>query len=72
MIGCVRKINSNKFKPRTIICRDYKRYKQKAMNNELKLVDWSYVYNDSNVNSAWTHMKAIITGIYQKCAPVIT
>ncbi|CAB3989011.1 Hypothetical predicted protein [Paramuricea clavata] len=72
MIGCVRKINSTKFKPRTIICRDYKSYNQNAMNNELKLVDWSYMYYNSNVNSAWTYMKTIITGIYLKHAPVIS
>ena len=39
MIGCVRKINSTKFKPMTITCRDYKNYNQRQMNNELKLID---------------------------------
>ena len=60
MIGCVRKINSTKFKPRTVTCRDYKSYNQRQMNNELKLIDWSYVYNNSNVNSAWIYMKTIM------------
>ena len=72
MIGCVRKINSTKFKPRTVTCRDYKSYNQRQMNNELKLIDWSYVYNNSNVNSAWIYMKTIITGIYLNYSRVIT
>lgn len=72
MIGCVRKINSTKFKPRTVTCRDYKNYNHRQINNELKLIDWSYVYNNSNVNSAWIYMKTIINGIYLNYAPVIT
>ena len=72
MIGCVRKINSTKFKPTTVTCRDYKNYNQRQMNNELKLIDWSYVYNNNNVNSAWIYMKTIITGIYLNYAPIIT
>ena len=40
------------------------------MNKELKYVDWSPVYDNNNVKSAWLHMKVIITGIYDKYVPV--
>ena len=62
-------VNLIRFKPRTITCRNYKSYIPSAMNEELKSVDWSPVYDNNDVNSAWLYMK-VITGIYDKYAPV--
>ena len=36
MVGCVRKINSTKFKPRLIKCRDYRKYNPKEMAEDLR------------------------------------
>ena len=45
LIGCVRKLNHTRFKPKEIRCRDYSRYNPEIMNHELLNSDWSDVYN---------------------------
>ena len=71
MVGCVRKVNCVKFRPRLITCRDYKQYEPEQMNNELRSVDWTSVYSSLNVNDAWHHMKSILSGIFEQHAPTI-
>ena len=43
----------------------------KASNDTLKLIDWSIVYDCSDVNETWQLMKAVIMGVYERYAPVI-
>ena len=69
MVGCARKINHLRFKPRQIICRDYKSYKPEAMNKDLEAVDWTYFYSCRHVNEAWSIMKSILTNIFDRHAP---
>lgn len=35
------------------------------------IIDWFFVYNCSDVNTAWQLMKAIIIGVYDRYAPVV-
>ncbi len=52
MVGCVRKMNAMKFKPKVIVCRNYTNYDPRVLNDMLQLIDWSVVYNCSDVNAA--------------------
>ena len=71
MVGCVRKLNNASFKPRKIMCRDYRSYHPEAMNEELETVDWSAFYSCRTVNEAWSQMKDILLTIFEHHAPKI-
>ena len=71
MVGCVRKINSAKFKPRLIKCRDYRKYNPKEMTEDLRKQNWYPGLNSSNVNEAWNKMKNIVLEVVDKHAPRI-
>ena len=51
MVGCIRKLNTLKFKPRVIRCRHYKHNPDKIID-ELRSLDWSKVYQNTRVNDA--------------------
>ena len=69
MVGCVRKINWVKFKPRLIKCHDYRKYNPKGMSEDLRKQNWYPVLNSRNVNNAWNTMKNIMLEIFDKHAP---
>ena len=70
-VGCVRKINHQKFPSRQIACRNYSRYNPNVFNNDLKSHDWSIIYERSSVENAWKYFKKTFTNIMDKHAPVI-
>ena len=69
MVGCVRKINWVKFKPRLIKCHDYRKYNPKEMSEDFRKQNWYPVLNSRNVNNAWNTMKNIMLEIFDKHAP---
>ena len=71
MVGCVRKINSRKFAPKVINCRNYKNYDPETMKNELRKLDWSPVFSSMNVNIAWNIMSNYLVTVFNKHAPKI-
>ena len=71
MVGCVRKTNAAKFKPRLIKCRNYRKYNPKEMTEDLRKQNWYPVLNSSNVNEAWNKMKNIVLEVFDKHAPRI-
>ena len=71
-VGCVRKMNHERFQYRTITCRNYKTYDSQAMCDELASQDWTEVFSKNCPNLAWACMKGIVTSIFNKHAPFIT
>ena len=71
-VGCVRKLNHERFNPRTITCRDYRKYNPQDLCNDLNNKDWSSVYDSTCPNSAWTKMKEILTNTFTSHVPSIT
>ena len=53
LIGCIRKMNSFRYQPEVIACRDFKNYDVNAVNSELLNADWNNVYNSQSVNTAF-------------------
>ena len=49
MIGCVRKISTIKYDPRTIECRDYKHYNHNDLCNYIKNINWKPIEEASDV-----------------------
>ena len=71
MVGCIRKLNCSSFKPRKIICRNYKNYRPDDLNKDLESLDWSPLYKFKNVNEAWAQIKEALNTVYEHHAPKI-
>ena len=72
MVGCVRKINRNKAKPKTITCRNYAKYDKEAINVSLSCENWDAIYNSKCPEKAWEIMKAILVRTLDQWAPFVT
>ena len=44
MVGCVRKINSQTYKPKTIMCRNFNNYNHLNVINDVLSVNWDPLY----------------------------
>ena len=71
-ICCVRKLNSHRFNPRTITCRNFRAYDPNALKQDLLSTDLSPLYNMKDVNQAWKFLKNILTESFNRHAPIIT
>ena len=69
LIGCVRKLNHQKFQPKTIICRSNRNYTKDQLIAYLRNSDWSEVYRATDVSTAWSEMKRIICTTLDIVAP---
>ena len=63
MVGCIRKINKAKYKPKVIYSRNYKNYDSAKINNELESLTWDKIYESGDPDIAWQKLKAVLTGI---------
>ena len=71
LIGCVRKVNHLRFKPKEIRCRDYSRYNPDQLNRDLRDADWSEVYGTNDVNIAWKAFHKIMSTLFDIHVPMI-
>ena len=72
MIGCVRKLNHSKYKPKQITCRNYTNYNPKEMCKDLNSEQlWEPLYSMTDVNQAWYFIKSILVSTFNKHAPII-
>ena len=69
MTAFVRKLNSLKFKPRTIKCRNYSKYCAARFNVEPSSVSWDNVCQD--VNDAWLDFRTSFLRVVDNHAPQI-
>ena len=71
MTAFVRKLNSLKFKPRTIKCRNYSKYCATRFNEDLSSVSWDNVSECQDVNNAWLNFKTCFLHVADNHAPQI-
>ena len=72
MIGCVRKLNHSKFKPKKLTCRNYTNYNPKEMSKDLNSDPlWDPLYSMTDVNQVWHFIKSILVSTFNKHAPII-
>ena len=69
MVGCVRKLHTQKFNPKVIKTRNYAKYDPDALRSDLKQTDWRPLYRSGNVNNAWKILKNILQAAFNKHAP---
>ena len=72
VIGCVRKINTLKFKQKTITCRNYAKYDPNNLCTDLANVNWNEFYTLHNVDKAWSLMKTKLRTVFDRHAPLVT
>ena len=70
LIGCIRKMNSQKYKRKIINARNYRAYSKEEMLSDLRRVDWDLLYKLENVNTAWKfisdNLRKFLTNMHQK------
>ena len=71
MIGTVRKLNSLRFNPRVLSCRNYKNYNSAQFNNDLKDAPWGGVYNASDLEKTYDNFEYIVAESVEKHAPMV-
>ena len=71
MMAFVRKLNSLKFKPRTIKSRNYSKYCATCFNEDLSSVSWDNLGECHNVNNVWLNFKTCFLHMADNHAPQI-
>lgn len=67
----VRKLNSPKFKPQTVQCRNYSKNCAARFNDELSSVSWDNVGECQDVNDAWLNFRTSFSRVVDKHTPQI-
>ena len=71
MIACTRKINTVKYKGKTIKCRNYKDYQSEKIIVELQKTNWENLCRCNGVNIAVLYFDKVLTEMYEQSAPLI-
>ena len=71
MTAFVRKLNSLKFKPRTIKCRNYNKYCPTGFNEDLSSVSWNNLSECQDVDNAWLNFKTCFLQVADSHAPQV-
>ena len=72
IVGFNRKQNRVKTAPKTIRCRNYRRYDYKKLKNDLKNADWSPVYISHSISDSLQAFNRILTEFFDQHAPFAT
>ena len=72
IVGFNRKQNRVKTAPKTIRCRNYRRYDYKKLKNDLKNADWSPVYISHSISDSLQAFNRILTEFFDRHAPFAT
>ena len=70
VIGIIRKLHVNKYKPRMVALRDFSKYDVNEYKEDLRNTPWetSFIFHD--FNSAWDHFKSLLLSVIDKHAPI--
>ena len=71
MVGYVRKMNHQKHEGRTIRCRNFTNYNHVTMAEELQNTNWNELYSCISVHDAWKIIKAKLSEVFDRHAPMI-
>ena len=72
IVGFNRKQNRVKTAPKTIRCRNYRRYDYKKLKNDLKNADWSPVYISHSISDSLQAFNRILTEFFDRHKPFAT
>ena len=70
-VYCRRKINTAKFRHRTIKCRNFRNYNPTRLRDDVKNINWNPIYdNNTDVNSALTYFTSELKSVFDAHAPI--
>ena len=70
-MGCLCKINYQKFVRCSIICRGYSKYDPESLCIDIKNSNINLIDQFKNINYSWGHFYKALLDIFNKLAPVI-
>ena len=70
MIACTRKLNSQKFPPKTITSRNFSRYNIADVINDVSNIDWQPLYQSSDVSKALDYFTSSLKNVFDLHAPI--
>ena len=71
MIACSRKINNICYNPKTIKCRNYTNYSPEELKSDVAKIDWSPVYDATDVDLAVQYFTSSLQLVFETHAPHI-
>ena len=69
MIACSRKINNICYNPKTIKCRNYTNYSPEELKSDVAKIDWSPVYDATDVDLAVQYFTSSLQLVFETHAP---
>ena len=70
MIACTRKLNSQKFAPKTITSRNFARYNVTDVTNDVSCIDWQPLYQTNDGSKALVYFTTSLRNIFDVHAPI--
>ena len=71
MIACSRKINNIRYNPKTVECTNYTNYSPEKLRSNVIKIDWSPVYDATDVNLAVHYFISSLQVVFRTHAPHI-
>ena len=71
MIACSKKINNIHYNPKTIKCRNYTNYSPEELKSDVAQIDWSPVYDATDVDLAEQDFTSSLQLVFETHAPHI-
>ena len=71
MIACSRKINNVRYNPKTVECTNYTNYSPEKLRSNVIRIDWSPVYDATDVNLAVHYFISSLQVVFRTHAPHI-
>ena len=71
MITCSRKINNIRYNPKTVECRNYTNYSPEKLRSNVVKIDWSPVYDATDVDLAVHYFISSLQVVFRTHAPHI-
>ena len=72
LIGFNSRQNRVKTAPKTIRCRNYRRYDRNKLKDDLKIADWSPVYISHSISDSLQAFNRILSEFFDRHAPFAT
>ena len=71
MIACSRKINNIRYNPKTVECTNYTNYSPEKLRSNVIKIDWSPVYDATDVNLAVHYFISSLQVVFRTHAPIL-
>ena len=71
MVACIRKLNTQRYEPKTIKARNYSNYDAAKMKEDVSKIDWGPIYQTRDVSSALLYFCNQLKTVFNEHAPFV-